>query len=265
MSDPRTTPEVETCSIPARILHPVVDLLRRPDGPRDRQLIFGETVTIVHVSDTYRLVRADKDGYCGYLPESALGTPRAATHKVTAPATHAYSDASIKSPEKMLLSFGSLVTALSATADFIETDAGHIPRQHLHQLPVTATDPATIAELFLGTPYLWGGNSRSGLDCSGLVQAACLACGIPCPGDSDQQAKSLGTPLNDPTALQRNDLIFWKGHVALVAAPDRIIHSNAGYMSTVFEPLEAALARIAASGDGKPTSYRRLTPCPPPG
>jgi cell wall-associated NlpC family hydrolase len=265
MSDPRVTPEFETRHDPAQVILPVVDLLRRPDGPRDRQLLFGDSVTILHNSDAYCLIRAEKDGYCGYLPEFALGPPSAPTHKVTAPATQAYAEASMKSRETMLLSFGSLLTATGESAAFIETVAGHIPRQHVHHLPVTATDPVAIAEKFLGTPYLWGGNSRSGLDCSGLVQAACLACGIPCPGDSDQQATTLGTTLNDPAALRRNDLIFWKGHVAFVAAPDRILHANAGYMSTVYESLPDALARIETAGDGRPTGYRRLIPDPQPG
>jgi cell wall-associated NlpC family hydrolase len=263
MTDRRVTPEFRTCEEPARIIAPVVDLCRHPDGPRDRQLIFGETVKIVNVSDDWRLIQADKDGYCGYVPFAALGKVQDATHKVTAPATHVYDAPSMKSPDRLMLSFGSQVTALAETAGFIETDVGHIPRQHLHRLPVTAKDPAAIAALFIGSPYLWGGNSRSGIDCSGLVQAALLACGIPCPGDSDQQ-KTLGVPLNDPDSLRRNDLIFWKGHVAIVTAPDQIIHANAGYMSTVYEPLADALIRIETQGDGRPTGFRRIIPDQPP-
>ncbi|WP_150121567.1 C40 family peptidase, partial [Sulfitobacter sp. HI0023] len=93
---------------------------------------------------------------------------------------------------------------------------GCIPRQHLQKLEETAKDPVTVAELFLGTPYLWGGNSRWGIDCSGLVQAALLACGIDCPGDSDMQEKAIGQSCDGNTPPQRNDLLFWKGHVALV-------------------------------------------------
>lgn len=260
MSDPRVTPEHQTCKEPARIIAPVVDLCRRPGGSRDRQLLLGEEVTVVHYRDDYRLIRATKDGYCGYVPAAALGVPGVPTHKVTAPATHAYAEPDMKSPDRIGFSFGSLVAARSETASFIETEFGHVPRQHLHRLPVTGTDPAAIAALFVGTPYLWGGNSRWGIDCSGLVQTACLACGIPCPGDSDQQQDILGTPLDASDSLRRNDLIFWKGHVAVMTAPDQIIHANAGYMSTVYEPLSDALTRIETQGDGKPTAFKRIIP-----
>ena len=82
------------------------------------------------------------------------------------------------------------------------------------------TDPVAVAELFLGTPYLWGGNSRAGIDCSGLVQAALLACGIACPGDSDLQAAiRRHARLSRSSRSARGDLIFWKGHVAMVADP----------------------------------------------
>jgi cell wall-associated NlpC family hydrolase len=119
-------------------------------------------------------------------------------------------------------------------------------------------DPAGVAELFLGAPYLWGGNGSDGLDCSGLVQAALLACGVPCPGDSDQQEERVGRPLAEGEPLRRGDLVFWKGHVAMALDAARLIHANAGAMAVAVEALDRAVVRIGAQGDGCPTSRRRL-------
>ena len=260
MSDPRSTPDpsLSLLSEPAQIRVAISDLMRSPEGPRDRQLLFGDRVTVLHRQQNWALIRSDKDRYCGWVVSAALGPVTTPTHRVTVRATHVYRAADFKSPEIMSLSFGSALTALSETATFIETSLGYIPRQHVHAADAYATDPAAIAEIFLGTPYLWGGNSSFGIDCSGLVQAACLACNIPCSGDTDQQQTMVGTALAEGTVLKRNDVIFWKGHVALVSDPDTIIHANAGYMSTVFEPLTDALARIETQGDGRPTAFRRL-------
>ena len=118
-------------------------------------------------------------------------------------------------------------------------------------------DLAAVAELFLGTPYLWGGNSRLGLDCSGLIQAACLACGVPCPGDSGDQSRDVGDALDPADPLRRGDLVFWNGHVGMMVNQTLMIHANAHHMATVFEPLEDATARIEAAGDGPVTARRR--------
>ncbi len=260
MTDRRLTPNpalIESAD-PARICMPVVDLLRDPEGPRDRQLLYGDSVSILHRNTDCCLVRATKDGYCGWVPEKALAPCTVPTHQVTARATHAYRHADFKSANQYMLSFGSHLTAQSQTASFIETELGHVPRQHLRPIDAQATDPAAIAELFLGTPYLWGGNSCLGIDCSGLVQAALHACGFPCPGDSDQQENSLGETLEENAPLKRNDLIFWHGHVALVTDQNTLIHANAGHMAVVFEPVTAALERIEVQGDGRPTSRKRL-------
>lgn len=260
MTDPRVSPNPAkmTEDTPAQITQPVVDLLRSPDGPRDRQLLSGETVRILGRETGFALIKADKDGYCGWVDEAACGARVPITHRVTARATHAYAAPDIKSPDTAALSFGTRLSAISETATFIETSMGFVPRQHIHTVDAHATDPAAIAALFLGTPYLWGGNSYLGIDCSGLVQAACVSCNIPCPGDSDQQAASLGSGLDPSTPLRRNDLIFWRGHVAIVSDEQTLIHANAGHMSVVYEGIKAALTRIETQGDGHPTVFRRL-------
>ncbi len=128
---------------------------------------------------------------------------------------------------------------------------------HLRALGEWCQDPVAVAEMFLGTPYLWGGNSRDGIDCSGLVQAALLACGRDCPGDSDQQA-GIGTELAEGDALRRGDLVFWKGHVAMVVDGDRLIHANGHSMSVAHEGIAACIERIAAAGGGPVTARRRV-------
>lgn len=240
---------------PARIAVPLVDLNRAPDGPRDRQLLLGDGVTVIDRDQGRAFVQAAKDGYCGYVPETALATARAPTHRVIAPATHLYPQPKVQAHELCALSFGCLLTVTGTAERFAETPDGFVPVQHLQALADPLTDPVAVAGLFLGTPYLWGGNSRAGIDCSGLVQAALLACGKTCPGDSDLQAQSVGRALQPEEMLRPGDLIFWSGHVAMVADADRIIHATGHLMAVVLEDTEAAIARIAAAG--KPVLARR--------
>ncbi|WP_298840447.1 C40 family peptidase [uncultured Roseobacter sp.] len=261
MNDPRSTPDpaAVTLNEAACVCVPVTDLLRRPDGPRDRQLTLGAPVTVLGRTGDHALVRAEADGYCGYVCASDTGPALVPTHRVITRLAHTYSDADIKSPERACLSFGAKVTAISETAVFIKTAWGFVPRQHVHRTEVLARDPAAVAALFEGTPYLWGGNTGTGIDCSGLVQAACLSCGIACPGDSDQQETQLGERLPADTVPQRNDLLFWKGHVALVIDENTLIHANAGHMLVSYEPIEEAVTRIETQGGGPVTAHKRLS------
>ena len=260
MRDRRSEPDPALVDghAPARIGVPVVDLLTAPRGRRDRQLIFGEGVRVLsHVEDRAYII-ADKDGYVGFVPQAALARPTAPTHKVISLATHVYEAANIKSPDQMTLSFGSYIAAIDDTPKFVETVQGFIPKVHLAPADQQHEDTVSVAQLFLGAPYLWGGNSRLGLDCSGLIQTALLACGIPCPGDSDQQEAALGEALPLGTPFQRGDLLFWRGHVALLLDDRTMIHANAHHMAVSYEDAVEAIERIARKGDGPVTSHRRL-------
>ncbi|WP_300071172.1 NlpC/P60 family protein [uncultured Ruegeria sp.] len=241
-----------------RIIQPVVDLQRRPDGPRDRQLLYGDTVKVAERISGWSRVTSDKDSYTGWVASEHLGSTLSETHCITVPATHAYERADMKSRDLTSLSYGSKVKMLSEQNGFLETELGFIPSVHCAPITEKAADPVAVAELFLGTPYLWGGNSRFGLDCSGLVQVGLLACGIACPGDSGEQERVLGASVPDETPAKRGDLLFWKGHVAWVSGSNMLLHANAHHMAVAFEPMGQAIARIQAQGDGPVTAHKRL-------
>jgi hypothetical protein len=240
------------------IAMPVVALRHAPDGRRERELLRGEAVTVFEDRDGWSFVQAARDGYVGYLPTEALHDIAAPDLRVCVRATHVYAQADLKSPDLMSLSFGTRLRHMGQAGRFILTDAGHVPAGHLAPVDRPEDDPVSVATLLLGTPYLWGGNSAFGIDCSGLVQAACLACGIPSPGDSDLQAAGLGAAVTDGSAPRRGDLLFWKGHVAWVTGPDTILHANGHHMAVAFEGLAEAVARIEAQGGGPVTDHRRL-------
>ncbi len=236
----------------------VVNLCDAPAGNRDRQLLLGAQVSVYERRDGWAFVQSKRDGYVGYLPLSALAPAADVTHRVATLATHVYSAESFKSPDLLHLSFGSEVRVTDERRHFFETPFGFVPKKHLRPLALPFSDPATIAQLYFGVPYLWGGNSSLGIDCSGLVQAGFLACGIPCAGDSDLQCAGLGVPVEPDEPLQRGDLVFWEGHVAMMVDVEMMIHANAHHMAVVYEPLERAVLRIKAQGDGDVLARKRV-------
>ena len=236
-----------TAGEPALVLQPVVDLLASPDGARDRQLLLGAAVTVIDRDRGHAFVRAERDGYCGWVAAAAVGPGPEPTHWVASPGTHLYPEPRVQARERAGISLGSRLAVLAMGDTWAETPLGHVPASHLRALSQPAIDAVAVAESLLGTPYLWGGNSRQGIDCSGLVQLALHATGRDCPGDSDQQ-QALGRRLAADEALQRGDLIFWKGHVAMVVDDLRLIHANGHSMSVAYEGITAAIDRIARSG-----------------
>lgn len=260
MSDPRKTPNPDHLGTErtGQIAWPHVDLCRTPSGPRDRQLLAGASLIVLGQDDSHAYVKATQDGYIGFVDIGSICDPTACTHQVCTPAAHAYQHASIKAPNTAILSFGAKLSARSRTDSFIETHLGHVPLANLVECPAPAGDPIVTARLFLGTPYLWGGNTRAGLDCSGLVQIALRTAGHRCPGDSDMQETDLGYALDDGQGFAPGDLLFWKGHVALVTGPETMIHANAFHMRVVEEAIAPAIIRIRQTGGGVVTTHKRL-------
>jgi len=216
------------------------------------QVLFGELFDVLDEANGWSFGQARRDGYVGYVASSALAPPGpAATHAVRALRTYGYSEPSIKSAPVGLYSMNTLLAVEAVDGRFIKTAAGWIVADHLAPVDTPSDDFVSVAERFLGTPYLWGGRESLGLDCSGLVQQALYATGRNCPRDSDQQM-ALGEPVSADT-LQRGDLVFWRGHVAIMVNPTEIIHANANRMAVTVEPLADAVGR-----SGEPTGFRRL-------
>jgi cell wall-associated NlpC family hydrolase len=234
-----------------------------PDAPLDTEALMGERVTVYETTDEgWAWGQLAADGYVGWLPAGALGAPGSEpTHKVCALRTFVFPGPSIKLPPLAALSFGARLSLAGEEGSFAVTSSrGYIPARHLAPLRELESDFVAVAERFVGAPYLWGGKTSLGLDCSGLVQVALTACGIVCPRDSDMQERALGVALkfeDDFANLRRGDLVFWKGHVALVRDPATLLHANGFHMAVACEPLGEAMARIEKT-DGRPTSVRRL-------
>ena len=186
------------------------------------------------------------------LDPPSTGSPSAGTAsgeadlRVAVLRTYAFTEPSIKSLPQGLYSLNALITPHAREGRFVKArDGGWFIAEHLAPLDRFETDPVAVAERFIGTPYLWGGNESLGLDCSGLVQQVLRACGLACPRDSDQQM-ALGTPIDPEAGLMRGDLVFWRGHVGFRADSKALLHAKGHHMAVVVEPLDEAIRRIEA-------------------
>ena len=242
-----------------RVVAAVLDLAMSPDpgASLGTQLLHGEGFTVYETrGDGLAWGQSGTDGYVGYVCAEGLGAPQEAGRRVTALWSHVYSRAAVRARVTADLPLGAEV-AVEAVADGFARLAGggFVPVQHLAAVPGDAADHALR---FLGVPYLWGGRSARGIDCSALVQLALMAAGVAAPRDTDMQAEWLGEALAPEAALRRGDLVFWEGHVGMMQDPETLIHANGHHMAVAAEPFAPAAARIAAAGGGPVTMRRRL-------
>jgi cell wall-associated NlpC family hydrolase len=228
------------------------------DSEQQDQIIFGEAFDVLMLDGAFAFGQARRDGYVGYVYRAALmpGVVEP-THWVSALRTYAFSKPDLKSAPVGLYTVNSLVRVKAEDGPYVRAQGtGWLIRDHLTPIGLVADDGVALAEAFRHAPYQWGGRESAGLDCSGLVQQTLYAEGKAGPRDTDMQADEVGTPA-PADALQRGDLVFWRGHVAVMLDASRILHANAHHMATEIEPLAVAVARIRAAGGGEPVGYRR--------
>jgi cell wall-associated NlpC family hydrolase len=247
-----------------RVTAPKAPLRRSPapDAALDTEALHGERVTVYETSDEgWCWAQLEADSYVGWVPASALGKPaKEPTHRVSALRTLVFAGPNIKRPPLMALPFLSRVALATKEGEFVVTDdGGYISASHLMPVDAIDSDFIATARRFIGAPYLWGGRTNLGLDCSGLVQIALQAAGYDCPRDSDMQA-GFGSQVDFSGGLgesRAGDLVYWKGHIGIVSEPGRLLHANGFHMAVAEEPLADAVKRIRNSGS-EVLAVRRL-------
>lgn len=237
-----------------------MNLLGQPNGRVVSQVLHGDLFDVYDEADGFCWGQNRRDSYVGYVASSGLGRVDLAPNaRVSTHWGHIYPDADMKSvPARDPLPFMAAVRIIGAAGSFQQVRGGYCPGQCLRPMQRHESDFVAVAESFIGVPYLWGGCTPLGFDCSGLVQISLLAAGKPVPRDTDQQAAAIGAALAADSPRQRGDLVFWKGHVGIMQDATRIIHANGHHMAVTSELLAFVAVRAAETG-GKVTSCRRIS------
>jgi cell wall-associated NlpC family hydrolase len=244
-----------------QVVVPDAAIRREPnhEARLETEALLGDRFTVYEFGDEgWAWGQLQSDGYVGFIAAGALGRVGATpTHKVAVRLTIGFPGPDIKLPPIAALPFGARIAVTRQDERFVVTESGlHLPSRHVAPVTAKERDFVAVAEQFLGAPYLWGGKTGDGIDCSGLVQVALQAAGIACPRDSDMQEMAPGKPVSR-AEMRRGDLVFWKGHVAIARDPDTLLHANAHHMAVATELADEAIARIKAAGSTV-TSIKRV-------
>lgn len=246
-------PMMRSCIVPASPLREAPSL----DAEQISELLFGESFALLDLTGGWAWGYCLSDHYVGYLAAEGLGHPIAPSHRVRYPEAVLHGEPDADSGSSGTLPGGALIMG-SPSGDWVETAQGFLSATDLEPVEAVHPDPVTLAEALIGTPYTWGGRSAAGVDCSGLMQIIWNAAGVQLPRDSDMQVAALDRDVA-PDALQRGDMVFFPGHVGIMADAANIIHASRRWMAVKAEPLADVVARSAAKGhEPAATGYKRV-------
>ena len=239
---------------PHQVAAASLPLRREPrfDAPLDTEALHGETVTVYDEQEGWAWVQLDHDNYVGYVPSDGLiAGVTAPTHRVAVLRTYVFPGPDSKVPPLAMLSLNARFTVAEHAGRYLRLEkGGYVYASHAATVGQHAEDFVAVAKAFVGTPYLWGGRTSVGLDCSGLVQLAAASAGHAVPRDADMQAAEVGEAIawRDGAAPARGDLVFWEGHVGIMTSPEEFLHANAHHMAVELEPFSEARERIKVAG-----------------
>src|SRR5262245_41965567 len=242
---------------------PLLSVYREPrfDARLDTQGLMGERARVFDVQEGWAWLQLESDGYVGYAAWDGLALPQAAnTHRIAVPSTYMFPAPDIKSQPVVTVTMNARVAVTGGDERFAHLANGRfIIARHLKSADESESDFVAVAEAYLRVPYLWGGKSALGIDCSGLVQLSLEAAGAASPRDSDMQEAQLGRalPKDDFAGLKRGDLVFWEDHVGIMSDARMLLHANGHFMQVTHEPLLSAVERIAKR-HGRITAIKRL-------
>jgi cell wall-associated NlpC family hydrolase len=236
-----------------------------PDAPLDSQALFGEDVMLYEDHEGWGWVQLARDSYVGYMSMAALAEGQLKpTHRVTVNRSFVYPGPDLKFSARDALPLGASVRVRGTKGGFAQIeDAAFVFSGHLLPSGEIQKEFVAVAERLLHAPYLWGGKTSLGIDCSGLVQISLGAAGIDAPRDTDLQEQALGLPIavdTDLAGLRRGDLVFWRGHVGIMRDETTLLHANAHHMLVASEPLRIARDRTLAKTSQPISAIKRLEP-----
>ncbi len=238
---------------------PIVNLHKKKSikSGIDTQLLYGDNFKVIKKFSGWKKIKIKKDGYIGCVQNKRFSKPIKPNFKVCVLKACLFSKPSVKKKLKQFLPFASRVRIIQKKGKFGKFDKYWIKISDLKKISFKYKDVFKDVKLFKNIRYMWGGKSYKGIDCSALVQIFFNQNNLFCPRDSKDQEKFFKRKINLQN-IKKNDLIFWKGHVAIALSTNNLIHAYGPMKKVVVMDIKRTVERIKRTANLKVTSIRRI-------